>query len=158
MPALSEMAEALKETALLKGLGEPMLEAVATNASFQTFEVDSFIIRDGDPAHTFHILRHGTVAVELAAPPHGRLILQTLHEGDVLGWSWLIAPHCWAFDGRATTLVRTIAVDGALLLKKMTADHEFGYQILHRFLGVMAARLTASRVQMLDLYAPRTAS
>ena len=37
----------------------------------------------------------------------------------------------------------------------MEADPALGYEVLRRFLPVMAHRLGAARLQMLDLYGPR---
>jgi hypothetical protein len=70
----------------------------------------------------------------------------------VLGWSWLGPPHRWLFEGRAVTLVRAIALDGACLREKCEANHDLGYELLKRVTHVIADRLAAARLQLLDLY------
>jgi hypothetical protein len=90
--------------------------------------------------------------VETFAPGRGPIIIQTLGEGEVLGWSWLIAPYRWRFDGRAVELTRAIALDGECLRGKCEEDHNFGYKLMKRFAHVMEQRLQATRLQLLDVY------
>lgn len=157
MTQFDDIKSMLAEAPFFQGLDDSLLAEIAGCATVERFEAGSTVIRDGQPASKFHLIRHGTVAIELAAAPAGRLTLQTLQEGDILGWSWLMPRKAWGFDGRAVTLVRTISIDAPRLLEKMDRNHELGYQVLRRMVGVMATRLTAARMQMLDLYAPPSA-
>ena len=45
---------------------------------------------------------HGAVSLEFTAPGRGPLVIETLHRGDVVGWSWLFEPYRWEFDARAS--------------------------------------------------------
>mgnify|MGYP001806036919 CR=1 FL=1 len=148
------MLQRLKDHPFFRDLDDKSLGQLAKCADERHYEAGTYIAREGDPADRFFVLRHGTVAVELTAPGRGRLTLQTLGEGDILGWSWLVPPHRWAFSARAVTLTRTLSLDAEKLRNKMEENHELGYRLLQRFLPVMAARVHASRLQMLDLYAP----
>jgi CRP-like cAMP-binding protein len=150
-PVIKQM---LAECSFFQGLDEPWLELVAGCTRSEHFQGGSYIIRSGEIADCFHILRHGSAALELVAPPRGRLMLQTLHEGEVLGWSWLVPPHRWTYDARAISLVRTLSIDGKALLAACDANHDLGYALMRRFVPVFANRLRAARVQLLDLYAP----
>jgi CRP-like cAMP-binding protein len=78
--------------------------------------------------------------------------VQTLTAGDVIGWSWLVAPHYWRFDARALILTRAFALDGECLRKKCEADPRLGYELLKRFSHMIAERLEATRLQLLDVY------
>lgn len=153
MSALDDMKGMLREAPLFADLADDQLMEVAGCATVQVFDANSMIIRDGQPATKLFLIRHGTVAVELTAST-GRIVLQTLHDGEVLGWSWVMQRKSWGFDGRAVTLVRAVVIDAVRLLDKMESNHELGYQVLRRMVGVMAQRLTAARLQMLDLYTP----
>src|ERR1700758_2694465 len=62
--------------------------------------------REGAPADTFHLIREGAVALEVHAPGRGPLVIETLHEGDVVGWSWLFEPYRWQLDARAVSACR----------------------------------------------------
>lgn len=135
------------------GMSEDMLKTLAGCCSNEVFEAGDLVFREGGDADKFYVIRTGTIAVEIAAPPHGKVLLQTLHEDDVLGWSWLVPPYRWSFDARATTPARLISLDAVCLRGKLEGDHELAYHLMRRFIGVMGDRLHAARLQMMDIYA-----
>ena len=79
-------------------------------------------------------------------------MIATVHAGEVLGWSWMFAPHRWHFDVLARRIDRTIAIDAAQLRTACRADHELGFEITYRLAGVIASRLEATRQQLMDVY------
>jgi CRP/FNR family cyclic AMP-dependent transcriptional regulator len=76
----------------------------------------------------------------------------TVGPGEVVGWSWLIPPHRWQFDAHAIERVRVIALNAACLRAACEANHDLGYEVCRRLLGVIALRLAATRVQLMDVY------
>ena len=68
--------------------------------------VCQYIFHEGESANEFYVVRYGQVALEVHDQRRGQVTLQTLHEGDVLGWSWLFAPYKWHYGARSLTLVR----------------------------------------------------
>ena len=92
------------------------------------------------------------MALEVDAPGRGPLIIETLHRGDVVGWSWLFEPYRWELDARARELTRVVAFDGACLRGKCEVDHELGYQLMRRFAASLTEGLEATRLQLLDVY------
>jgi len=135
-----------------KDLETPYLKLVVGCASNVVFREGQMISRRGGDADRFYLIRHGRVAVELHAAGRGTITVQTLGEGDILGWSWLIPPYQWDFDARAVELTRAIAMDGTCLRTKSDADHNLGYELLTRFVRVLVGQLEATRIQLLDLY------
>ncbi|PLY15037.1 MAG: Crp/Fnr family transcriptional regulator [Sedimenticola sp.] len=132
---------------------EPGYQAmIAGCASNQSFEAGQYLIREGDNADHFYLIRHGAVAIEVHTQGQTSVTLETLHEGDVLGWSWLVPPYHWLFDARAIQLTRVIAIDAACLREKAEADHSLGYELYSRIMPVMSERLSAARLRLLDLY------
>jgi len=81
-------------------------------------------------------------------------VIETLEEGDILGWSWLIPPYLWRFDARIVEPTRAIALDGKCLRMKCDENHDLGYELLKRFAHIVTQRLQATRLQLLDIYAP----
>lgn len=126
-----------------------VLVGCATNLRF---DADRFIVREGAEANQFFIIRHGRVSLEVLVPGRGPIIVETLGEGDVLGWSWLFPPYHWHFDARALELTRAIALDGVCLRAKCEADHDLGYELTKRFANVIMQHLQATRLQLLDVY------
>lgn len=92
------------------------------------------------------------MALEIKAPGREPLVIQTLSAGEILGVSWLVRPYCWALDAKAIELTRAIAVDAACLRQKFDEDHDFGYEMMQRFVPVLMKRLQATRLQLLDVY------
>ena len=142
----------LAEHPFLKGLEPRFIQLIVGCASNLRFNAGEFLFREGQEASQFYIIRHGKVAIELGAAQRGVINIQTLGEGEILGWSWLIPPYSWHFDARAVELTRVIALDGKCLRAKCEEDHQLGYEFLKRFLHIIAQRLEATRLQLLDLY------
>jgi len=142
----------LSEHPFFKGLEEPYLQLLVGCASNVRFNAGEVVFREGEQANQFYLIRQGKVAVEMFAPSRGPIILQTLGEGEVLGWSWLVAPYRWRFDGRAVELTRAIALDGECLRGKCEEDHDLGYELMKRVSLVMEKLVQATRMQLADVY------
>ena len=113
-----------------------------------------YLFREGEPADTFYVIRTGRVAIQMRLPTEG-VVLDTARDGDVVGWSWLVAPYRWTFDAVATEDSSIVSFDGACLRGKCEADPALGYALLQRVVQVMSTRLHSARVRLLDLYGTR---
>jgi CRP-like cAMP-binding protein len=142
----------LVEHPLLKGCDPHYIQLLVDCASNVRFDAGEFIFRQGEEAELFYLIRHGRVALEIPDSDRGPIIIQTLTEGDVLGWSWAITPYRWHFDARAVELTRAIALDGKCLRDKCEVDHDLGYEVMRRVTHIMEHRLQATRLQLLDVY------
>lgn len=142
----------LAEHPFLKGIQPPYLKRLVGCATNVRFDTGQFVFQDDDPANHFYLLREGKVAIEVPVPGRGQVTIQTLGPGEVLGWSWLIPPYRWRFDARALQVTRAIALDGKCLRGKFEKDNGLGYELLRRFAPVIAQRVEATRLQLLDMY------
>ncbi len=140
------------------GLEPAHLELIAGCGRNEHVAAGELLLCEGEAADRFFLIRHGVVALEVDAPGRGAMRIQTLHEGEIVGWSWLFAPFRWAVDGRAVESCRLIAFDAACLRGKCEDDHELGYQLMRRFAAVAIDRLQGTRLQLLDLYGRAPAS
>ncbi len=142
----------LAESRFFKGLKKEYLELLTGCASNVRFDAGEFILRTGKAANACYLIRHGKVAIEVIAPKRGSIIIQTLGEGEILGWSWLIRPYQWHFDARAVEMTRAIALDGECLRKKSQEDCCLGYELFRRFSELMVERLQAAQLQLVNVY------
>jgi CRP-like cAMP-binding protein len=149
---MREIAELLDEVPTLGGLEPAHRELIAGCGTLVVARPGEYLFDEGDRADTFFGIRRGSVALELNAPPRSPLVVETLHGGDVLGYSWLFPPHRVEFDARAVEEVHAIAFDGACLRGKCEADHALGWELMRRFAAVMAHRLQTTRLRLLDVY------
>lgn len=152
MAGPKSMRELITEHPFFGDLAPEYLELIAGCGSNVKFDAERYIFREGDEANEFYLIRRGKVALEIHAPERGPIIIQTLHDGDILGWSWLVPPHKKRFAARAVEPTRAIALDGACLRKKCDEDPRLGYELLQRFAQIIGERLQATRLQILDLY------
>lgn len=116
----------------------------------ERFEPGQYLFREGDHASSLYLIRSGRVALESHHPGRGTVSLETVEEGDVLGWSALFEPH--SLDGRVLAPTLVFSIDGECLLKKMDADPSFGYAISRKLLEDVHRRLERTRLQQLDVY------
>ena len=148
----------LAEHPFFKGLEPSYLSFIAGCGTNVTFQAGQYIFHEGDPADHFYIIRHGKVQREIFVPERGPLPIDTLAEGDVLGWSWLFPPYQRFSDARAMELTRAIALDGACLRDKCDDDHHLGYELMKRLAPLVTKRLQAAMLQLIDLYGNASAS
>jgi CRP/FNR family cyclic AMP-dependent transcriptional regulator len=139
----------------LKGLEPEHLKILVGCASNVRFNAGQFLFHESEEANEFYMIRQGKVAIQIHGAERGPITVQTIGEGEVLGWSWLIPPYYWRFDAQALELTRAIALDGKCLRTKSEEDRDLGYQLLKRFAGIAVERLEAARLQLLDVYKAR---
>jgi len=142
----------LQQHPFFEGLNPAYLKLLVGCAQNTRFQAGSSLFRTGEEAGQFYLLRQGRVAIEISAPQRPPIVIQTLQEGEVVGWSWLIPPHLWRFDARAVDTARAIALDGKCLRAKCEENHDLGYELLKRFAHMVSKRLEATRLQLLDVY------
>lgn len=149
---MTNLAPLLKEQAFFEDLKPEYIELLVECAANVRFEANQLIFRQGEDADRFYLIRQGKVAIEISAPGQPAIVIKTLTDHDVLGWSWLFPPYRWQFDARAMELTRAIALDGRCLRGKCEADPVLGYELMKRFSSIMLETLQATRLQLLDLY------
>lgn len=149
---MQTMDQLLRDHPFFAGLGDDALRLIAGCATNVHVAQDRFLFRQGDPADRFFVVRHGRVALELHAPASGVHVLDTVEDGQVLGWSWLVPPYRWFLDARAVAPTSVVSIDGLCLRGKCDEDAELGYALLQRVTHVMYERLQSARVRLLDLY------
>lgn len=151
---MKSMADILAQHPLFAGLDREIMDLLGGCAKNVHFADGDYLFQVDEPADTFYLLRAGNVALELRMPGRGRLTVQTVPSGHVVGASWILPPHRWRFDARAIGAVRATSIDAACLRKKCDDDPRLGYQVMQRFLPIIAERLQTTRMRLVDLYAP----
>jgi len=147
------LVETLKEHAFLAGFRPEHIDQLAAMANEVQFDRDQVIFREGDASSFLYLIIKGKVALEVTAL--GKTVrVQTLHDGDELGWSSVIPSSGKHFQARALTAVRALAFDAARLREACDTNCGFGYALMRRMLHVVAGRLQAFRIQLLDMYSP----
>lgn len=149
-----DVKQILSEHEFLSGMEERHIERMAEFARLKVVHEGEYMFRTGEVADCCYLIRDGRIAIEVLHPSRGPVTIQTLGANKVVGWSWLSPPYEWRFDGRALELTRGVCIGSDQLREACEQDHEFGYQILMRFVPLISDRLEATRLQLLDLYGP----
>ena len=149
---MQTLDELIAASPVFAGLRAAQLDLIAGCAINEHFAAGTYLFREGEAADRFYLIREGAIALEVDVPGRGRRVLETLGQGEVVGWSWLFEPYRWHFDGRTVQPTRVIGFDGACLRGKCDSDHELGYELMRRFAASMVERLQATRLQLLDVY------
>ena len=136
------------------GLSPESVEFIARSARERQLERGDILFHHGERARHFYLVCDGRVSVEIPAITGPTLEVQSLAEGEVLGWSWLIAPYRWNFQARAEESSELLEFDGDALLAHCEEDPKFGYELLKRFAALMSERLDAARQKMMDQWTP----
>ena len=119
----------ITESPVFAELDPTHLELIAGCAKNAGFDAGDRLFREGDPADTFYLVRHGLVALEQYVPNRGSSPIETIGPGEIAGWSWLVPPYRWQLRrprGRADARDRSF--DGACLRGK--CDDDAGARLL----------------------------
>ena len=116
------------------------------------WEAGNVVLRRGEAAERLHLIVDGRIAIQIRRPGSTPRTIQTLHDGDLLGWSWLFDPHQWTFDARAIATTTAITLDAAKVREAIESDCAFGLALMERVTRAIISRLEATRLQVLDVY------
>jgi CRP-like cAMP-binding protein len=150
-PPKSALARAVAEHPFLQRMKPEHLVILTGCAMLAEFKKGELIFREGDPANRFYLIRSGRVELEAEVKERGRMLIQTIGPGDVLGWSWLFPPYYWRFDARAATSVKAIFFYGTRLRGQCEQDPALGYDMMKRTAEVVIKRLQAARKYLAEL-------
>ncbi|MFY9779091.1 MAG: Crp/Fnr family transcriptional regulator [Candidatus Baltobacteraceae bacterium] len=146
----SEMVSLLEGQGFFAGVPERVAAAIGELTSERKAGIGELLFRQGDPADRFFLVKSGLVAIELYAPGRDPIVVEQVYDGDVVGWSWLVPPYRWSFDARAVEPSSLIDIDAAALRERFGVDPILGYEVIRRFVPVMARRLSSARERLVE--------
>jgi CRP/FNR family transcriptional regulator, cyclic AMP receptor protein len=111
---------------------------------------------EGAPAHSFWLIDAGQVALDTLVPGTGRMVIEKLGRGDVLGLSSLTSPYQFSYGAVTTQPLQAFEFDAVAVRAACDRDPALGYLLLDRFLAVAAHRLQATRSRLISAH-PRAA-
>lgn len=133
----------------LAGVQPRFVERLAGFARRATVRTGEYLVREGEHADTWYLLREGPVDLTARITDRREVVVDTIGPGQVLGWSWLFPPRRWHFSAVAVEPVLAIALDGPKVRGLCDTEPAFGYDLTNRFMAVMLQRMQATRVRLL---------
>jgi CRP/FNR family transcriptional regulator, cyclic AMP receptor protein len=134
----------------LRGLESDQISRLAASAHHVSLPARYRLFEEGAPADRFWIVDAGEVALDVLVPGVGRLVIETLGRGDIVGLSWLVPPYQWQFGAVCKQPMQAFEFDARAVRKACIEDPVLGYAVAMRFMTVAAQRLQATRMRLLQ--------
>jgi CRP-like cAMP-binding protein len=125
---------------------EPLCQAV----KFQDGEV---IFREGEEATDLHLIQSGRISLHMSLPNEKSLVVYTVEEGELLGWSALRRGKKYTASGVAVGPVEAIRIHGEDLLRLFAEDNRIGMILYRELVSAVAERLEESRMRIAQMQA-----
>jgi CRP-like cAMP-binding protein len=144
--------EELQTLPIAEELGKSRLERMAEVASLEEYAAGTLLFREGEPADDPRIIISGLISLMVNVPHKGERVVNTVSDGELLGFSALLSKHRWRSSARVAQTTRCLRFDGEALRQLMELDHELGYQLLRVAFRVATDRMGDGFLQILDVF------
>lgn len=134
----------------LRTLPATHIARLADVASHVSLPAHHRLFEEGGTADKFWLIDAGQVAIDVLVPGQGRMVIEMLGRGDVLGLSWLQQPYQWRYGAITAQPLQAIEFDARAIRLACSLDPAFGYALVSRFMAVAARRLQATRARLLE--------
>jgi CRP/FNR family cyclic AMP-dependent transcriptional regulator len=150
-PGVTAIApSALAGNHFLHGMSDDHLALLADVTSLITVPAGHRLFTAGAVARKFWVIRAGQVAVDVDVPGQGRIVVDTLGRGDLAGVSWFFPPFQWQFGATAVQPTEAFELDAPAVRQRCDENPDLGYQLTRRLIEVVARRMQATRLRMLE--------
>lgn len=148
----TELIETIRGVECFQGVSEEDLEAVAAMGNLVGYDENATIFREGDQAVKSYLVISGTVSLEICAPGIGCRRISTVRDGEFLGWSPVLDNFHLTVTARAVTPTHLVELPKEALLELCERSPRFGYIFMRGVALTLARRLSAARMQLLNLF------
>lgn len=116
------------------------------------YAADTVVIAEGRPCDAMGVVVDGRIALRLSVPGTPDRTILTVEPGDVFGWSAVLDSPIATSSCVTTEPTDAVVFERLGLREALDADHELAAAVYRRLLGSVVRRLTATRLQLLDVY------
>lgn len=149
---MAAIREQLVEHRFFGALPATLIDHVAVHTHEITFAAGEQLITAGAAAECCWAIQSGRIAVGIYVPQTGLHTLETLHSGDLLGWSWLFQAHRWTFDAAGVKPGRALLIAAAPMRALLKEDPAAGLPLVLALAAVMDERLQSARARLTNFY------
>ncbi|MEM0444533.1 MAG: Crp/Fnr family transcriptional regulator [Nitrososphaerota archaeon] len=147
-----ELLTLLKDHPFTRGLADERVKDLASISTLARFRVGQKIFEEGEIHKRLYLVVYGLVALHFHVPTKGEFRFETIGAGEVLGWSSILEPFRKTSGATAVENTLTISIDSEKLIRMMESDKAFGFEIYKKIVGIVADRLRAARMRLVDIY------
>ena len=152
-PSPPDLITALHSSWFGAGLQPETVARLAAIAAMRTVASGDEVTREGQLTEALSIVMSGRVALRTLVPERGMVTILTVEPGDVVGWSSLVPPYRATSTGIAIEPVVLVELPGERLRSVLRSDPVLAASLYPRVLQAVSRRLSATRMQLLDLFA-----
>lgn len=145
--------EAIKKIHFFNGLTDGEMGQIAQICGTCSFAVGELCQVEGQSTNKIHLIVKGRVGAVRHIPNvsycSSEIILDTLHDGDVFGWSALIKGTPWS-TLRVLDATEVLYLDANDLLNLCELYNHIGYILMKNLSALIASRLRRNRMSILN--------
>ncbi len=152
--ASETLADILRQNPWFQSLEPDHFEKLLALSELATWPEGQRIFAEGEEDNHLYLILEGRVAIEKYIPGRGRVTILTLGPSEIFGWSSVVpVVGTKTATARAMAPTRAVSFDSVALRQACDEDHDLGYLVYRRLTNIIAGRLSATRLQLLDMYA-----
>jgi len=144
---------ALSASHFLMGIPESIQFKLAELAVPRDLSQGEVVFQEGQTHDRIYLVESGHVRLEMSVPGGMPIPMITVGPGEFLGWSPLFGHKTMTASAIATETTRCWSFSGEQLRKLCETQHDIGYHVMKQLAIELSKRLTATRLQVLDMYA-----
>ncbi len=148
----TDVRTALRESEFMRGFPDVQLDKMVTIASLVIFREGDLVFKEGELAADVYVVVSGSVALEICGPATGCRRILTVGKGDLLGWSPVLEQKRLTATARTLHETEAVRINASQLLTLFEHDPRFGFEFMRRAALALAKRLSATRLQLLNVY------
>lgn len=144
------VTQAFAAEPFLRSLPADRIARLAETARHVSVAAGCRLFDEDSPARKFWTIDAGQVALDTLVPGVGRVVIERLGRGDVVGLSWLQPPYQFRFGAITTQPMQAYEFDAVAVRAACERDPGLGYALMDRFLTVALHRLQATRARLIE--------
>ena len=145
--------EMLKSIHFFRGLDDAELEEVARLCGEHSYNTGELCQSEGQATNRVNIILSGRVGAVIHIPNvsycSSEIILNTLHAGDIFGWSALIKGTPWS-TLRVLEPTKVLYLDADELIDLCEKNNHLGYILMKNLSMMIASSLRRNRMSLLN--------
>ncbi len=147
-----DLLNIIRDIQFLHDFPDDYLKPLASVATLKECAPGALVFREGQKNSQLYLIVKGSVSLEFCTPGLGCKRLQTAGPGELLGWSPVLGLSDMTATARVLEPTTLVVVDAKQLVTLCEHNPRFGYEFMRRTALALSQRLSATRLQLLDVY------
>jgi CRP-like cAMP-binding protein len=146
------LIEGARESILGKFLSPENLQTLTGAAQSIELRRGQVLFREGDFHPWIYVVLTGTVDLVMTVPGRGPCRILSLGQGELVAWSSVLGEARMTCDAVCTSEAQVLRWNRDQLIELCQRHPQLGYQFMAMLATALSKRLTATRLQLLDLF------